>query len=227
MDDAMMAMTRGIDPDIVEALVDYGRELKIADLTDDAAKWQRLYLEVCQELAQTRADLGDAQKLVKELLVLSLVAVYGANDKSLTLPYWLRPLDQFTARTFEDSIWNPASGEAVRRLDALAATVPQGGEVMGYMDEIVKSVDEYREDIVKLEAELAATKAELGQWREMAAIIKENVSQFEIRISEGLLDKAKSWVDFVEYETGDVWTGEGDDLPEAVKAAYEEVVKDE
>lgn len=112
---------------------------------------------------------------------------------------------------------------------------------MGYMDEIVKSIDEYREDITELRAEaakwqslylgvcteLATTRAELEPWHEMARMIEENVTQFEVRISEGMLDKTKSWVDFVEYDSGDVWSAEGDDLPEAVNAAYQEVVSDE
>lgn len=89
----------------------------------------------------------------------------------------------------------------------------------GYKDGISESEPTVR----RLEAELATTKAQLARWEEMDAIIKENVPQFEVRISEGMLDKAKSWVDFVEYDSGDVWTAEGDDLPEAVKAAYEGV----
>ena len=43
-----------------------GRELKIADLTAEAAKWQRLYLEACEELAVNRALLEDATEALDE-----------------------------------------------------------------------------------------------------------------------------------------------------------------
>ena len=121
MDDAMMAMTRGIDPDIVEALIDYGRELKIADLTAEAAKWQRLYLEAVSELAQMRCDNVDT-----ELLTLAIMAVMGNGVScSANLPPGLRELDYYTANQYSDDVWLKCFCEAEQRLD-LAATVPQG-----------------------------------------------------------------------------------------------------
>lgn len=38
------------------------RELKIADLTAEAAKWQRLYLEAVSELAQANATIEDREQ---------------------------------------------------------------------------------------------------------------------------------------------------------------------
>jgi len=83
--------------------------------------------------------------------------------------------------------------------------------------------------IAELEAELAATKAELAGWREMERMIGEfRANNYRPNI---YTTPAKWHIRWSSYKSGKIFGQtkwfKGATLPEAVKAGYEEVVGDE
>lgn len=83
--------------------------------------------------------------------------------------------------------------------------------------------EQYVERIAQLEAELAATKAELAGWQEIGRMVDE-LHNRGLLVRKSVYKTGKWYVVVSDGPTPPLCVGNGDSELEAVKAAYEEVV---